>query len=40
MPRLMLPDEAYKTKLEYGSPDSLTEVVFIFYASMLTMSKK
>ena len=37
---LVLPDGAYKAKLEYGSPDNLTEVVFIFYASMLTMSKK
>lgn len=37
---LMLPDGSYKTKLEYSSPDNLTEVVFIFYASMLTMPKK
>ena len=37
---LMLPDEVYHLKLEYGSPNNLTEVVIIFYASMLTMSKK
>ena len=36
----MLPDGAYLPKLEYDSSNDLTEVVFIFYASMLTMSKK
>ena len=37
---LMLPYGAYQPKLGYGSSDNLTEVVFIFYVSMLTMSKK
>ena len=36
----MLPDGAYHLKLEYSSPNNLTEVVIIFYVSMLTMSKK
>ena len=40
VPRLVLPYGAYQSKLGYGSSDNLTEVMFIFYASMLTMSKK